>query len=426
MKLLALRRCCLVLIFLGAPMGTYAGVRVGESEASYVDLGGAVRERAEYFSRNTLSRGSYQDEFLLSRLVLNADMKYEDASAYIQLGNHEEWGRDLGPERTDVNHADVQQLFVGYSFKWGSDEWITRVGRREMVFGNSRLISLRDGPNIHLAFDGAFASLNSGSWKTDLFAVRPVLNEPGQFNDSANRDQYLLGLYASVKSKGASQEYYFLEYGNHASKYANELVSERRETLGARWFGRENRAGYELELILQGGTISDRDIRAFAIIAASDYALSDLRYTPMLKLKVDVASGDKSKTDGYLSTFNPLFQAGSYFSEAAVITLSNVIAVTTSVKLNFTRDIGLDIGVSPLWRYSTQDGVYAMPYRPVITDSTSGERYIGWQNQWLLNWRLNDRLTLKFACVNFHQGGFVRQAGGGSLNYAQSSVTFSL
>lgn len=76
-----------------------------------------------------------------------------------------------------------------------------RAGRQEKTLGTSRLIAVREGPNIRLAFDGARASRKQGSHRIDAFAFafafRPVLNRPEAFDDNANKSQSLYGLYAT-------------------------------------------------------------------------------------------------------------------------------------------------------------------------------------------------------------------------------------
>ena len=46
-----------------------------------------------------------------------------------------------------------------------------KVGRQELAYGSYRLISSREGPNVHLNFDGAKAILQIAGWRVDAFVA---------------------------------------------------------------------------------------------------------------------------------------------------------------------------------------------------------------------------------------------------------------
>src|SRR4030095_11974961 len=71
-----------------------------------------------------------------------------------------------------------------------------RVGRQELNYGSSRLISFREGPNVRLSFDGLKTILRIGEWQVDAFAVKPVRTRPGAFDDDPDPNQKFWGLYA--------------------------------------------------------------------------------------------------------------------------------------------------------------------------------------------------------------------------------------
>ena len=49
----------------------------------------------------------------------------------------------------------------------------SQLGRQQFEFGSGRLVDVREGPNVGLAFDGVDAVLNAAPWHVDAFAVRP-------------------------------------------------------------------------------------------------------------------------------------------------------------------------------------------------------------------------------------------------------------
>lgn len=96
-----------------------------------------------------------------------------------------------GAESTDQSNLDLQQG----SLAWNGDRFSLRAGRQEVILGTSRLIAVREDPNIRLAFDGARASWKQGPYRIDALAFRPVFNKPEAFDDVTSKSRALYGLY---------------------------------------------------------------------------------------------------------------------------------------------------------------------------------------------------------------------------------------
>ncbi|WP_313252178.1 alginate export family protein, partial [Stenotrophomonas indicatrix] len=79
-----------------------------------------------------------------------------------------------GPGKTDRGAPDIQQAY----WRWENNGMHVQLGRQEAGYGSSRLLSVRDGPNIRLAFDGARVGWAGRLGKLDLMALRAVENRP--------------------------------------------------------------------------------------------------------------------------------------------------------------------------------------------------------------------------------------------------------
>src|SRR5205085_2227074 len=114
--------------------------------------------------------------YLLGRYMLHADAHFgEHLRVFTQLKSGLEEGRNGGPRPTDEDKLDLNQLFVDGKMAWHEkDSFIMRLGRQEMAYGSSRLISFRESPNVRRSFDGARGMLSLGSLRADVFAVKPV------------------------------------------------------------------------------------------------------------------------------------------------------------------------------------------------------------------------------------------------------------
>jgi hypothetical protein len=410
--------------------GLYAHLKyIGLGEPNrYLSFGGDLRERAEYYSHTNLGpRAANYDGLLLHRFLLHADAHWDQARLFVQLGNHEQTGREPQAKPTDIDHLDVQQLFVDYRITLGDDTVTLRGGRQELAFGASRLIAVREGPNIHIDFDGAQIQFNSAGWKISTLAVRPVETKPAQFDDRANREQSLWGIYAVHKAAdGAhfSSDFYYFGSINDDITFTATQGRERRNTFGTRWYGTSGGFDGDIELILQNGDIASKDIRAFAMATDSGWTWRDLKWKPRFGLRTDVISGDRNPADGTLGTFNALYPSGSYFSEASIVAQTNLLDFSASLAIKPSPKVTLTWSVNPLWRYSTKDALYTLPLAPLIAGNSSGARYIGTQNQLLGIWQYNEFISFKAALVRFEAGEFVTKGGGRDIDYAQFATIF--
>ena len=74
-----------------------------------------------------------------------------------------------------------------------------RVGRQELAYGSSRLISVRESPNVRQSFDGVKGIFDMGTTRIDAFAVKPVETNPGVFDDGSEPHDKFWGLYSVTR-----------------------------------------------------------------------------------------------------------------------------------------------------------------------------------------------------------------------------------
>ena len=69
-----------------------------------------------------------------------------------------------------------------------------------MVFGSGRLFDNNEGPNVKLSFDGFRAIAEGAHARLDLFALKPVTDAQGYFDDIPNPHQRVWGnLYVHLE-----------------------------------------------------------------------------------------------------------------------------------------------------------------------------------------------------------------------------------
>src|SRR4030095_63750 len=195
-----------------------------------------------------------------------------------------------------------------------------RLGRQELAYGSSRLVSFREGPNVRQSFDGVKGILKVSGWQIDAFAVKPVLTRTGVFDDDSDPERNFWGLYAVTPVPllpGGNIDLYYLGLDNKDAEFAQTTAPDPPHSPGPRIWGRDAGWDYNFEFVYQFGTFGSGDIQAWTAASDNGFTFEQAPLKPRLGLKANVTSGDRSANNPGLQTFNPLFPRGSYFGEPA-------------------------------------------------------------------------------------------------------------
>ena len=381
----------------------------------------SLRVRGLYYDPTRFGIGGAEDGYGLLRALASASYVEDTWQAKLQLGLHGEDGKAGGPGRTDRSALDVQQVY----WRWQRDSFHLQLGRQEAGYGSSRLLSVRDGPNIRLAFDGARAGWKGRLGTLDLMALRPVENRPGAFDDRGEPGAHLWGAYATTaRGRWPGQwDLYLLDYRREGARFAAGAGIERRQTVGARWFGQAGALDWNSELVAQGGelrtTTGDLDIRAWTLATDTGWRWSRLPLQPRLGLKADIASGDGSLRDGRLGTFNALFPKSAYFSEASLLSPANLMDVQPTLSLRLHDTVTTELGVQMAWKHRRADAVYTTPAPLVALPGTAGgARRIGTQYKSETRWQASEHWQWQLQLAWVDAGPALKQAGGRDTLFA--------
>ncbi|CRD63132.1 conserved hypothetical protein [Stenotrophomonas thermophila] len=316
---------------------------------------------------------------------------------------------------------DVQQAY----WRWQRGGFHLQLGRQEAGYGSSRLLSVRDGPNIRLAFDGARAGWKGRLGTLDLMALRPLENRPGAFDDRGERGAHLWGAYATTaRGRGPGQwDLYLLDYRREGARFAAGSGTERRQTLGARWFGQFGALDWNSELVAQGGELQTvagtLDVRAWTLATDTGWRWTERPLQPRLGLKADIASGDGKLHDGRLGTFNALFPKSAYFSEASLLAPANLMDLQPTLTLRLHHAVTTELGVQMAWKQRRADAVYTTP-APLLAlpGSAGGARRIGTQYKSETRWQASKHWQCQLQLAWVDAGPALKQAGGQDTLFA--------
>lgn len=383
----------------------------------YLSLGGEVRQRYEHTHDPSFGEDP-QDEagVWLQRYVLHGDLQLgPHVRVFGALFSALEAGRKHGPSPVDENELEVQNAFIDLSFSPTHQSGLTlRIGRQELQYGSGRLVDVREGPNVRRAFDGARVIFELTDWRVDGLAARPRAPNPGAFDDDANDDQALWGLYATG-GEGmlplGSLDLYYLGFQDDEGTFEQGAEKERRHSVGSRLWGEEGNWDWSWEAIYQFGSFGDGDIRAWTIASETGYTWVDVGWRPRIALSANIASGDGDPGDANLGAFNPLFPRGNYFSEAAVLGPRNFFNLHPFLTVSPAPDWSVTTDVNLFWRLETEDGVYNPSGRLIRGANGGDERFVGSAVSLSSDHGIAEHLTFTAIYTHFFAGDFIRSAG---------------
>ena len=406
-------------------------IPINEKGDWYLSTGGEVRERYEYFHNSLWGQGPQDsDGYLLQRYMLHADLHLgTHVRLFGQLKSGLENGRTGGPRPTDEDKLDLHQAFLDGALGIYDDVSLTmRAGRQEIAYGSSRLVSVREGPNVRQSFDGLRMILNAGLWRVDGFFTRPVETNPGYFDDGSDRKRALWGGYAagpfSILPRG-NIDLYYLGIRRKEAEFDQGTANELRHSVGTRLWGRIQAWDYNFEFVYQWGKFGEGRIQTWTIASDTGYTLHSALFSPRIGLKANIASGDRDPNEQDLQTFNALFPRGAYFSEASLIGPANFMDLHPSLDLHLTERVTLTTDWDFFWRQSVRDGIYGNAVNLVRSGQGSRARYIGSQPQAQAEWRANRHLTFTAVYAHFFAGPFLKETQPGKdVDYFTAWVTY--
>ncbi len=389
-------------------------------------LGGELRERFEAFRNPGFGLEKPRDRVFLHRVLLHADLRIQDtARLFVQVGSLTQSGRKGEPALTDIDRFDLMQGFLDIALPLGASRLTLRGGRQEVSFGSSRLVSVRDSPNMRRAFDGGRVFLTSGRYRVDALYARPVAISPKVLDDKANKAEQLWGVYGTGPIIGPLKaDLYYLGFKRDRGRFASGAAREQRHTLGMRLFGKTGAFDWDVEGAFQFGRFGGGDIRAWTIASNVGVTFETLPLKPRLGLKADIASGDRNGNDGRLGTFNALYPRLPYFSDANLVSPANIIDVQPSLQLELTPTLSAELAWNPLWRQTTADAIYGPPLVSIAGTAGQRGRFIGHQAIVGLEWQATANITVASQYVHFQPGGALQRIGGRRTDFVFVSATY--
>ncbi len=405
-------------------------IRIGKN--NFISFGGELREQYQYFENSnfgdvppTFKNATFNQ--IWHRVMLHSNIELgEKTRVFVQLNSTFRFFNDnpLTPE-IDENRLSLHQAFIDYSF---AKNWLMRIGRQEMGYGNNRMLTFREGPNTRLTYDAVLVKHSTRKRKIDFIALTPVISRNDVFDDQSFKD-VIVGIYITENliAQKLLLDYYFINFKSNQRRYNFINDDENRQSYGFRIFSNNPTLNYEIESTYQSGKFVSKKISAFGLSTDLNFLISAKKKI-IIGFGANYFTGDKSKTDNKLNTYNLIFSKPSY-GLAAPIGSSNIINVNPYIKITPLKEINIYTGVYIMGRQSNQDGTYSpgmAQVRPNVNNlfGTTKKR-IGLQYALEASFQLNANFSFALDGAYFKAGKYVRETGKGKdIKYVSCKATF--
>jgi hypothetical protein len=407
------------------PFDSLKYIPLGRDPEHYLSLGTTIRELPESlsFQIGNLTPQTY----LLSRMMLDVDLHLgEEVRIFTQVASYfAPWKEPL--TGVDQNPLALEQGFAQLHFPGKHGTLDVRIGRQQIAFDLQRFVSFRDGPNVLQPFDAVWADYQSGLWKVQGLYSQPVKTPimPVSGYSSSNQLRFS-GFHVEHGSAAGKVSAYVAQLYDANAFYLYAKGAERRNVYDLRNAGAVRGNDWDLEGMVQAGTVGGKQVRAWGAGTRYGYTWKTPRWSPRLGIQIDTASGDTDPTGNVLGTFNPLFPNGYYETLAGYPGYSNFWHLKPSLTLHPWRSASMFIAVADLWRQTTTDAVYTLPVIPVANTAGHGSAYSGNYQEIRIDWNMNPHLISALEFEHFINAAWLAQTGAHNGNFAGLEFEFGI
>ncbi|MEN1784767.1 MAG: alginate export family protein [Bacteroidota bacterium] len=391
-------------------------IPLGGSEKVYLTFGGEFRPRMEHFTNRDYT--TFDETFYSQRLSLHTALNLGSrirlfAEVYHGLTSGED--RLLEDEIIDLHQGFLELIF----FQKGISSISLRLGRQEIGYGASRLIGIREGPNMRRAFDLVKLHFEKDKRAINLIYGKELGYGFDAFDNTSNifksevQNPTLWGTYVqdNVVGRIGNLDFYYFGFHSNNAQFNDVVGEETRHSVGLRLYGQKGRYSFNTEFIYQFGDIGNSAISAFNIETDWKYQLTRGGWQPKLGVKLDFSSGDKTIGDGKIQTFNPLFVNPALYSLAGVNTPANLSSFHPNFTVYPANGLSIFIDYALFYRTSSGDGLYTPP-RFLLRDANGlDEKHIGDVLGLQLQYEINRNIAFDLRSSYFIAGKFIRATG---------------
>jgi hypothetical protein len=387
-------------------------------------LGVEIRGRADNYS----GYGGVPDKdnsFYLHRLRLNGSITFCPWFKFTaQAQDSRVYDYDAPAPYTVANTFDLRQAY----FTIGSERvnWVVRVGRQPLLFGDNRLIATSNWGNVGPNYDAVRLSYKYKAMRLDAFSGLVVV--PGRGYDRTRFDKKISGIYSSFDvSKGRVLEFYtFWKQNQRVCDERGYFGMANIYTYGVRSTGKlSGKFDYNAEAAAQRGHIA-RD----AMSAAAGHVEVGRRLGPATRPRIwaeyNYSSGDKAARDGHRQTFDQMYPTNVY-GTATDFGWRNLHEPAVGLEWQISKSWKIRNAYHGFWLVRRQDAVYTLSGAVYAANPVAESSRVGSEYDTRVICQPSRHVQLWWGYGHLFAGPFLKQtAKSSSVNYPYFMWTFTL
>lgn len=398
---------------------------------AYLAFGGDQRSRYNFSSRPSLNNPKDRHEFM-ARTAVSADLHVGDFRVFANLQSAQIFGENENPHiGIQRNDLIVQELFAEYGFGIPGGRARLMVGRQEFFDGPRFIISPRENPNIRVSMNGVRLSADWSRFRFTAVHFTPTEQGNGAFDDDSDNGEALTGINTSFvladKPIGGHKasiyfDPFFFHFEDDDRTLARLSGRDRRETYGARLWGRIGKASFDWVAMKQDGRFGRRPVDAWALSANQSVAIGASPTAPRLGFHADYASGGGNyATNGKVGSFNFLYNATIIFSDDNYLGAINLMGVAPTVSVPISKKVTVGAEAGFYWRPNEAEAVYRGNAQPYAGTQNVDGKQVASILRANLAWSITPHLSLVNQ-FNYVNAGEVLRAAGYRDNVFTSTI----
>ena len=348
-----------------------------EELPSWMSLDGQVRLRTEDFASYDYLPGNNR-VYELTRVYGGVTIRPTSyLTGYMQFMDAHALG--LPVSSVASNMRDTFDLRQGYLEYHNTDDNIRiYAGRKELLFGNERVIGISDWTNVSRTFDGFFGHYGDASDRNsvDVFSASVVKISPTSL-DKHGAGLTLSGAYGTITSwipHTTLQPFVLVKALPRVESQQGTYGSEVETTFGAEAKGGLPK-GFDYDLLgdLQRGSYSNDSIHSGAGMARVNYLFSYVPWKPRLGAEYDYATGNPHTNPNQISTYDQLYPSDhNAFGLVDLFGFQNITERRVNLDLGPAKHLTVLLQGESLGLATRYDSVYNSGQGAIVKAPTQG------------------------------------------------------
>jgi hypothetical protein len=392
--------------------------RANEVMPSWLRVRGEFRERIEGFKSANFIEGR-DDTYALTRFRFNvAVTANRHLSFQANLQDARVADKEVGPTTAPFRGPfDLRTAFADVGDAKASVAF--RLGRQELVYGESRLLGSLPWVNTGRSWDAAKMILRTPMFQVDLFGASLVRSLPDDVDKSGNGNR-LAGAYASSTKlvPGATIEpYVFWRRDVNLRSELGALGTLSQTTIGTRIAGQlPARLDYGVEMALQRGGLDQDSVNAWAGHWQLRASLPGWA-GPKVTTEYNFATGDESPLDGTRQTFDQLYPTGhDKLGLSDQVGWRNIHHLREGIEITPIKATPISVNYHSWWLASRNDGLYGASGALLVPRVPTGavDTHVGQELDVQVSRAITPQLQLAAGYAHIFNGAFLRAATPGA------------